>query len=130
MKTRSAVEKKELKDQLSSVQEEAHKQVQEITTQLHTKSSQLVEREKEVVSIQKTMEDRVEELNQKIVTKKKEMEQSERVQQEVCVQPGEERIKIRGFILIGCCVIINRGHTISDSELEWGKGMLTRKKIF
>ena len=66
-------------DQLDSVREEAQKQVQDIASQLHSKSSLLSEKEKELAELQRRLEEEVQEMNQLLTCNKIEHENFQKV---------------------------------------------------
>jgi seryl-tRNA synthetase len=80
-----------LKGQLASIQEEARKQVQAITAELHAKSSLLGEREREAGEVQSRLEAEVQGLQAKLRDSEAEQEKAQVKMTEVCTYRGRKR---------------------------------------
>ena len=84
LKSRGETQERELKEQLSSIQEEAKKQLQAITVELHAKSGQLAEKEKELGEVKGRMEAEVQRLTERLESSKMELERTQGVLTQVC----------------------------------------------
>ena len=77
LRNRAEIQERELKAQLTSVQEEAKKQVQEIASQLHSKASLLVDKEAELADVQQRLAAEIQVLTQQLSSNKSEQERAE-----------------------------------------------------
>lgn len=77
---KSSTQEQELKVQLQSVQEQAQKQIQEVSSTLHSTSAKLEEKEKEVIELKLKLEQELSALQQQLLNRNKELQ----VAREVC----------------------------------------------
>ena len=87
-------EERELKEQLASLQEQARKQVQTVTTQLQNKSAQLEEREREMGQTQQSLETQLQQVTSRLSEREGEWGRTEQKLKEVSC-----------FIVVTCLTI-------------------------
>lgn len=71
---------------MSCIQEEAKKQTEAMATQLNSKSSQLLAKEKELTETQQRLEAQVRVLDERLLSSGKEFESAENKMKEVCMR--------------------------------------------